>query len=61
MINERELRAIAEVVRSYSVLQREDVIGVFVKQGSFRYLSNEEIVTLSKKLEAILSVEGSPT
>ena len=43
------------------VLQREDVIGVFVKQGSFRYLSNEEIVTLSKKLEAILSVEGSPT
>jgi hypothetical protein len=57
MLNDRELRAVAKALKDYAVMQREDVIGVFIKQGSFRYLSDKEIVELSKKLEAALPSE----
>lgn len=51
MLNERELKAVAEAMKHYAASQREDIIGVLLKQGSFRYLSEEEIVALAKKLE----------
>jgi hypothetical protein len=47
-----EMRALSEAMQGYAASQREDIIGVLMKQGSFHYLSEAEIVALAKKLES---------
>jgi len=64
MLNEREMRAVGAALKTLAVYEREDVVGVFMKQGAFRYLTSAEIVTLSKKLEAAVpppEPEDAPT
>lgn len=51
-LNERELFAIAQIVKRAAFFEREDVLGVLLKTGALWHLTESEMVALSRKLEA---------
>lgn len=51
VLTPHEMRAVAEALLEYARLQGDDLAGVFVKQGSFRYLPVENLVSLAGKIE----------
>ncbi len=56
-LTKAEAKVIGEMMNLFATHEREDVIGVLVKFGAFRYLSDDELVVLSRKLNNFMKLE----
>lgn len=50
-LEERQLQAMARVIKYFATRIGEDTMGAFIYTGGFNFLSDEEIISLSDKID----------